>query len=633
MSSDFFASVSGNIRFTDSRINGGGPLPDDLRGGPEGSGGIADGRYNATAELLSNIEPYALPGKGNLNANSNYREKARRAAMCIPGVMLPEPGVDAESTFAVYHAVDNGDIAFVVKPVSSRKYSWLFAKPYPAQSTKHADNLVNVNVFLNVVQVNYVLAGITNRLWHLYEKNEALGHVAGKNTWDTLISSFGKYVDNFVKNMLAPVPGVAAKDKDLCRFFLQSRFLLQHIVQFHIMPFGICAGSEKQGGQHEARNKPVQAATSHFTTMTVDGQNRDLVNFWRNVDIDGGDQLILYLGPVRRGGNVPYTLNHWSKGTVSKLVKFEEGLLGCTLQIIPSFYKAGAIEDHSTQGKERDFVLGQLVSSVRDADEKKICKSLIASAMDYRVAGYWHCGQTYTKSSRFGLTSAPCSDAEYMTGALLQVNWAPVWKSGGLLEWFEEARFARISDKIKNGRDITECYVTEYDHTYMEVLYATDDLLGSLGKRRRTTSVEMSTDLSGITAPPANVAAEMSTALPGITAPPANVAVEMSTALPGIAAPPANVAAEMGTALPGIAAPSAASKSAIDALGAEMPGSTFVPVQLQSRLASDLGGDQAGPSKAKTSKRMAIPKISFLDAKESEEELELQRIFTAKGQQ
>jgi hypothetical protein len=73
--------------------------------------------------------------------------------------------------------------------------------------------------------------------------------------------------------MLAPVqlaPG-AAKDKDLCRFFLQSRFLLQHIVQFHIVPFGICAGSENQGGQHEARNKPVQAATSHFTTMTVDG--------------------------------------------------------------------------------------------------------------------------------------------------------------------------------------------------------------------------------------------------------------------------------------------------------------------------------------------------------------------------
>jgi hypothetical protein len=37
--------------------------------------------------------------------------------------------------------------------------------------------------------------------------------------------------------------------------------------------------------------------------------------------------------------------------------------------------------------------------------------------------------------------------------------------------------------------------------------------------------------------------------------------------------------------------------------------------RILSRLESDLGGDQAGPSKAKTSNRMAMPKISFLDAK------------------
>jgi hypothetical protein len=52
------------------------------------------------------------------------------------------------------------------------------------------------------------------------------------------------------------------------------------------------------------------------------------------MDINRGDQLILYLGPVKRCGQVQYTLNHWSKGTVSKLVKFEEGLKRCTLQII-----------------------------------------------------------------------------------------------------------------------------------------------------------------------------------------------------------------------------------------------------------------------------------------------------------
>jgi hypothetical protein len=61
-------------------------------------------------------------------------------------------------------------------------------------------------------------------------------------------------------------------------FLLKTKALLQHIIKFHIKPFGICAGSEKQGGQPEARDKSVQAAANYFTTLTIDGQNRDLDN-------------------------------------------------------------------------------------------------------------------------------------------------------------------------------------------------------------------------------------------------------------------------------------------------------------------------------------------------------------------
>jgi hypothetical protein len=56
--SDFFGSLSGNIRFTDARINGDGPLP-TTRSGPEGINGDADGRYNFNETLLSGITPYA----------------------------------------------------------------------------------------------------------------------------------------------------------------------------------------------------------------------------------------------------------------------------------------------------------------------------------------------------------------------------------------------------------------------------------------------------------------------------------------------------------------------------------------------------------------------------------------------
>ena len=81
--------------------------------------------------------------------------------------------------------------------------------------------------------------------------------------------------------------------------------------------------------------------------------------------------------------------------------------------------------------------------------------------MDYRVAGYWHCGQTYTKSARYGQVLAPFSDHEYMHGALLQVNWAPVWKSGSVLEWLTDDLKEQWRDgvgvgKRKRGPDTSE---------------------------------------------------------------------------------------------------------------------------------------------------------------------------------
>jgi len=68
-----------------------------------------------------------------------------------------------------------------------------------------------------------------------------------------------------------------------------------------IRPLGICATSEKQGGQHKTGFRPVQAAASFFVTLTVDGQNRDLMNIWRNVDVEGGEYLTAAPGVVQTG--------------------------------------------------------------------------------------------------------------------------------------------------------------------------------------------------------------------------------------------------------------------------------------------------------------------------------------------
>jgi len=566
---DFFTGVYGNIRFTDSRINGGGPLPDDLRGGPQGSDGTAEGRYNATTELLANVEPYALPGTGSLNSGRNM-QTARRAAMCIPGVMLPEPDVDSESTFPVYHAVDMGDVAFVVRPTSSRLYSWLFAKPYPVQNTRNANSMMHVNVFLNVVQVNYVLAGITNRLCHLYFSSKQLDT---KSAWDMLIRSFGSYVDLYVSSLLGQTELASHI------FFLKTQLLLQHIIQFHIKPFGICAGSEKQGGQHEGRDKPVQAATSHFTTMTVDGQNRDLVNIWRNVNIEGGDQLILFLGPVKRNHSLPYTLNHWAKGTVTKIMKFESQLKNWTFQLIPSTYTIGKNSHEVSLGTliaGSDPIPTYGIFNTGSSDDNN--KTCMEQLFDYRVAGYWHCGQTYTRASKFGMTLAPYSDAEYTKGALLQVNWAPVWKSGGLLD--------SLSDDIL-GQFRCQEMVSIHIQLLLDLKHP------EIHKKRRITEVVKNPENC------MHSSGNNSQIWHSATA---------DERVPEISAQVVDALVQKGIAIP---------------FEKMAPTTALMEPQVENLVQA------AAVSKPKsTSKRMNIPKIAFLDASHStEEEMELERIF------
>jgi hypothetical protein len=87
---------------------------------------------------------------------------------------------------------------------------------------------------------------------------------------------------------------------------------------------------------------------------------------------------------------------------------------------------------------------------------------LFQAAMDYRVAGYWHCGQTYTKSARIGQNTAPFNDLDHMNGALLQVNWAPVWKSGSVLEWLSGPE--NILHQIDNAPEEVR---TDYDDAYL----------------------------------------------------------------------------------------------------------------------------------------------------------------------
>ena len=76
--SDFFGSLnSSNVRFTDARINGDGPLPTNLSG-PEGISGDPDGRYNFNTDLLSNITLYAGLQACRMGSDRNYQQIPHR---------------------------------------------------------------------------------------------------------------------------------------------------------------------------------------------------------------------------------------------------------------------------------------------------------------------------------------------------------------------------------------------------------------------------------------------------------------------------------------------------------------------------------------------------------------------------
>jgi hypothetical protein len=432
--SDFFGGLqSGNMRFTDARIDGDGPLPTSLSG-PEGINGDPDGRYNFNDSLLSGITPYAFAKEGRSGSDRNYQQIPHRKQFPVPPVFLPEPDPGTDQTFEMSHGIDMGDIAFILN-VHHKRFL-LCPPPHSFASQDEDHTMPNWNVFCNICTVNYLLAGLHNYVVHACIRNAIAGNAANaanapdaNNAWGRLLRCFGVeqrgiYIMRQYKIESAhnfDHSGEQKKETESrahALMTLRCQMLLQDIVRRKIIPIGICAMSEKQGGQHEVGLKPVQAAASFYTTLTVDGQNRDLVNIWRSIDISAGDFLILRLDFLHRGEKNPntkrvYMLNHYYKDTVTKTLLMNPQTKG-TLQLLPDVFSVGYT-------RKQDKYYDELVRVLSNC-------TLAECALDYRQQGYWNIGQTYTKKQCFSDSRAPTNDGEMMQGQLLQINFAPVWK-------------------------------------------------------------------------------------------------------------------------------------------------------------------------------------------------------------
>ena len=435
--SDFFGGLnSGNIRFTDARINGDGPLPTSLSG-PEGINGDPDGRYNFNDALLSGILPYAGPKAGRMGSDRNYQQIPHRKQYPVPKIYLPEPAWNTDQVFDMSHPIDMGDIVFIV---NCNHKQFLLEGKLMAQTHAADNTMPNYNAFVNVCTVNYLLKGISVYVREYVCNNDRnfFSDAKEKHAWYRLLFCLG--LDTELERMRTQYIAMASHEK---KMFLWGnlKLMLQSVIRDHIKPYGVCSTSEKQGGQHETGYKPVQAAASFYVTLTVDGQNRDVVNIWRGVDVKGGDFLILQLNFVKCPKK--YVLNHYYKGYIQRAPPVSSANSSdIDFQLVPGV-NSSAFRD---EGENQNHYFYENMTSVfgfdvTDTADKISCEQLY----DNRVNGYWHVGQAYSMKQKFDSDSVPHDDMAMTRGPIMQINFAPVWQ--GRQQDFTQILFKHLDSK------------------------------------------------------------------------------------------------------------------------------------------------------------------------------------------
>lgn len=377
---DFFSNLGSGIRFPDARIGGSNPLPTSLSG-PAGINGDPDGRYNFNGNLLDGVSPYAGPDGGRMGSDRNYQQVPHRVQHIVPKLYLPKAQfLEGKQTLELSHAVDQGDIAFVI--VSERIQHLVTPN---AQFNGPRLQLPARNAFVNLPTVNYLLAGL--------QRLDETHNIRGKDrsAWAQLADDLQYDFSN--PNRLAE---------------------LLRLVSTRLLPYGICAGSEHQGGKHETGIAPVQAAANHVTTMTVDGQNRDLVNYWRASNISAGDTLIFRL---ERVPTKQFTLNHYYKQ-----MAFEDfGRAEVCYQLVPDVFRMSYNPRLNLEQKMPQPTLTHANTKTQNSVKDNI-------QYDYRLHGYWRIGQMFHHRNQHDMECNNYSDDKvFLRGQLMQVTFAPMW--------------------------------------------------------------------------------------------------------------------------------------------------------------------------------------------------------------
>jgi hypothetical protein len=375
--SALFADLGG-FRMPDVTMNQG-PLPS---GG--GINATPDGVINGTSSLLSGVEPYAYGDAARTGSDRNYQQIPHRVQYIVLPLFLPS--FDSTTTLKVSHVVDQGDLAFVL---NTRGRQWF--GPGENVSTTGPGTLP---LFANLACVNYMLGCL--------QLAPARATAGGRRTWTAIRAHLWKDFDHSWDD---------ADEREL-QLFEYAKYTVEHLFK----PHGVCAGSEKQGGQHEETWAPVTAAVNYTTTMTVDGQNRDLVNYWQSHSMCAGDRLVLRLELHNRNARAT-----------------KQGARTAEFQLT-SYYKrpvSAAITSADSYWQLVPYILNAVSPAeelaAREAQSKFSNEEVRLERFEYRVNGYWQIAQSFQGRRSFDSGGTVRTITQ---GAPLQVTFAPVFVRG-----------------------------------------------------------------------------------------------------------------------------------------------------------------------------------------------------------
>jgi hypothetical protein len=355
-----FDQLSG-FQFPDVLMNSG-PLP-STAGGPAGSDGSVDGVINGTSALLGNISPYAIGKSARTGSDRNYQQIPHRFQYIIPKLFLPHFDHGRDRCIPVSHAVDQGDIAFLL---FGGERAWFTSKEQFRSKAPPC-------AFAGIEVVNYILLCL-----------QASVHADWSSICEDLIKHTA-FSDALKRRRKKQNP----EPFDDLHIFRAMRMLVQQC----FVPHGICAGSEHQGGQHEHDGgQPVQATVNFVTTMTVDGKNVDLVNYWYRKNMLAGDELIFRLD-LQEITTKTFELSSYYKQPVSETVKPNNAQRPRYWQLVPDILR----------GKPK-----------LDPDEHW---------HEHRSEGYWRIAQTFQTRNQNSSGNA------FTRGLPLEVTFSPVWHS------------------------------------------------------------------------------------------------------------------------------------------------------------------------------------------------------------